>query len=209
MHPGHIICWSVSGKAVHRSDIILDKGDSVARCSLKRVQRSLLTPLIKNFLGVIKTAQDHECLTSVGVMLSRGYRGMFDRPIKLLQSIFRSTHLGVSNPQEVGSNRTAWIRLLVQSKYGCFLFQIARYGRIIESGGLKILFLGETAILELESPGEILSGSLAVINAVIRAAQHAESRAELRIEFSGRFKKRNSLTPLTGTIQRLARSIGL
>src|SRR5271170_7722577 len=209
MQPGHIICRGVSGKPFHRCGIILDKGDAVAHYSLERVRRAFLTPLIEYFLSVIKTAQDRECLAGIGVMLSRGHRGMFHRPIKLLQSIFRSAHLRVGNPQQVESDRAARIRLLIQNKYRCLLFQIAGYGRIIESGSLKILFLREVAILELESPGKILSGSLAVINAVIRAAEHAESRAELRVQLGGRLKKRNGLTPLSRTIQRLSRSVGL
>src|SRR5450432_698209 len=159
MQPGHIICRGVSGKPFHRSGIILDKGDSVARGSLKRVQRSFLTPLLKYFLSVIKTAQDHENLASIVVMLSSGYRGVFNRRIKLLQSIFRFAQLRVSDPQQVESNRTARIRFLVQNEYSSFLFQITRYGRIVESSGLKILFLRETTILELDSTGEILSGS--------------------------------------------------
>ncbi len=128
MQPGHIICRGVSRKPLHRGRIILDERDSVARCSLKRVQRSLLTPLLKYFLGVIKSAQDHQCLAGIGVMLSRGHGGMFNCPIKLLQSVFRSAQLRVSNSQQVEGGRTTRIRFLVQNKYGSFLSRLPRYG---------------------------------------------------------------------------------
>src|SRR6266576_2443724 len=147
MEPGHIIRWSFAGKPFHHCGIVPDKGDSVAQHYLKWGQGSFLQPLVKHLSGLVKTAHDHECLARIGVVLSRRHRGMVNCPIELLQGLFRSALLRVGNPQQVVSDHTAWIRLLVQNKYSSFPFQIARYRRMIKGSSLKILFLRETAIL--------------------------------------------------------------
>src|SRR6202167_3392843 len=145
--PEHIIRWHFASELVHRCRVLLDKGDAVATFALRWGQRYFLTPFVNHFLSFIKSAQDHERLACIGVVLSRGDRRMGNRPIEVLQSLFRSALLRVSDPQQIVSRHAAWIRLLVQNQYGSFLFQVARYGRIIKSRGLKILFLREVAIL--------------------------------------------------------------
>jgi hypothetical protein len=51
---------------------------------LKRGQGSFLPPLVKYFFSVVKTSHDHEGLACIGVVLSRGNRGIVNCPIELL-----------------------------------------------------------------------------------------------------------------------------
>src|ERR1700687_3045592 len=56
LEPGHIISWVSAGKTLHRSGIVLDKGDSVAQHCLKWGQGAFLPPLVQNSLGLVKAS---------------------------------------------------------------------------------------------------------------------------------------------------------
>src|ERR1700724_133453 len=70
LDPGLILAGSFASKLVHGSGIVFDESDVVTRLQLKRSEGTLLAPLVEQFLGIVKSAEDHECLAGIGVVLS-------------------------------------------------------------------------------------------------------------------------------------------
>src|SRR5271167_41995 len=97
MEPGQIIRWSLAGEPFHRYRIVLEKGDLVAQHHLKWGEGTFLSPLVKYFLGLVKTAHHHESLAGIGIGCRRRDRRIVDCPIEFLQGLFRSAQLRVSD----------------------------------------------------------------------------------------------------------------
>jgi len=106
---------------------------------------------------------------------------MSDSPLELLQGLLRFAHHGVVDAQEIGGIHAARIDLAVQKDYGDLLFEIAGDGRIIERGSIKVLLLGETAILELKGARKAGPRLLALAYAVLRSAELIVSGAKLGV----------------------------
>src|ERR1700733_2819455 len=207
--PGRILAGSFASQAVHGGGIVFDEGDSVAQLHLKRSEGTLLAPLVKHCLGFVKSPENHECLAGIGVVLSGRHRGMSDGPQELLQGLLRFAHLRIGDPQQVGGIHAAWVDLAVQKDDSDFLFEIAGDGRIIERGSLEILFLGETAILEVEGSLETGPRLLALAYAVLRSPELVVGGAKLGIEVDSSFKKRDGFPTLSGAVEVKPGAIGL
>ena len=80
---------------------------------------------------------------------------------------------------------------------------------MIKGGSLKILFLRDPAILELEGSRKIFPRSLAIPYGVVGTAEHAVSGTELWIQFDGPFKKRNGFRALSGAVEDKPGAVGL
>src|ERR1700733_4564581 len=65
MDPGRILAGSFASKPVHGVGIVLHKCDSVTHYQLNRSEGTLLAPLVKQFLGVVKAAEDHKGLAGI------------------------------------------------------------------------------------------------------------------------------------------------
>src|SRR5579863_3422661 len=134
---------------------------------------------------------------------------MVDCPIELFQSLFCSASHRVCDTQAVGGEDAARIHLLVQDEYSGFLFQVAGYVRMIESGGLEIIFLRQASILQFVGFCKILSGGLIVAEAEVGGAERGVGRTEKWVEVDGPFKKRDRVALLAGTKQGLPHPVRL
>jgi|SRR5450631_4016117 hypothetical protein len=81
------------------------------------------------------------------VELAARYLTSSTREVERAVEWLRSAHLRICDSQQVGGIHAAWVDLPVQKSYGNFLFQIARYERIVEGGSLKIFLLREAPVL--------------------------------------------------------------
>src|SRR5271169_7136604 len=64
--PGLILAGTFASKPVHGGGIVLDESDAVTQHQLKRSEGTLLAPLVEQFFGVVKAAEDDQSLPGKG-----------------------------------------------------------------------------------------------------------------------------------------------
>jgi hypothetical protein len=134
---------------------------------------------------------------------------MSDSPSELLQGLLRFAHAGIVDAQEIGGIHAARVDLAVRKDDRGLFFEIAGDGRIVERGSLKILLLGEAAILELEGSREAGPLLLALAYAVLRSAEMVVGGAKLGVQLDSSFKKRDGFMRLSRAGEGKPGAVGL
>src|SRR5579862_324382 len=89
MDPGRILAGRFAGKPIHGTGVALEECDAVTQRHLKRSEGTLLAPVVEQFLGVVKAAEDDQSLGGVRTGCRHRRRRMSDGPLELLQGFLR------------------------------------------------------------------------------------------------------------------------